>query len=82
VLNERRRKLLKHNRRIKRKIGSYVLRLQEHKIELLKVKTRQNLIEMQIIKIGKTLAMEELRIKEDIDHLVGILKGCYDEEGL
>ncbi len=81
-MNEKRRKLLKHNRRIKRKIGAYVLRLQEHKAEIQKVLLKASSLESRVRKIGQNLAMEELRIKDDIDHLIGILDGCYDEEGL
>ncbi|KKN14338.1 hypothetical protein LCGC14_0996970 [marine sediment metagenome] len=81
-MNEKRRELLSHNRRIKRKMGAYVLRLQEHEIGLLKVKARADKLEMNIRAMAQVLAMEELRIKEDIDKLIGILNGCYDEEGI
>lgn len=81
-MNEKRRELLSHNRKIKRKIGSYILRLKEHKIELLQIIRKSKLLEDQIMAMGKVLAIEELRIKDDIDKLIGILNGVYDEEGL
>lgn len=81
-MNKKRRELLSHNRKIKRKIGSYVLRMKEHKIELLQIIKKAKMLEEQIMTMGKVLAMEELRIKDDIEKLIGILNGVYDEEGL
>ncbi len=81
-MNKKRRELLSHNRRIKRKIGSYVLRLEEHKTEAMKILGDAKRLETRIRLLVMKMAMEELRIKEDIDRLIGILNGLYEEEGL
>ena len=81
-MNEKRRELLSRNRRIKRKIGSYVMRLEEHKINAIKILGDAKRLETRIRMLVMKMAMEELRIKEDIDRLIGILNGCHDEEGI
>ncbi len=58
------------------------MRLEEHKIEAIKILGDAKRLETRIRLLVMKMAMEELRIKEDIDKLIGILNGCYDEEGL
>lgn len=81
-MSEKRRELLKKNRHIKRKIGNYVIRLREEDLEFKRLIQKTKNLEGEIKILAKKLVMEELRIKEDIDKLIGILNHCYDEEGL
>ena len=58
------------------------MRLEEHKIEAIRIHGDVKRMETRIRLLVMKMAMEELRIKEDIERLIGILNGCYDEEGL
>ena len=79
-MNHKARELLRSNKKVKRKIGEYIIRLKENRQELRHLQLKTARLQEEIQLYSKKMAMEELRIKEDIDRLVEILNHCYEVE--